>query len=175
MRRASSARRSIDRLRWLRLASRKKTLTPSIKASAPDQWRSQAPLSGSILITSAPRSASICTAEGPCRKWVKLRTLMFLNMRFDSRANDSGEQPPRDDHALDLGGALHDLEHLGVAEGAGHRVLAHDAVAAMDLDRLVRRLHGPLGGEQLGHRRLLVERPALVLQLRRVVEHQARG
>src|SRR5215212_7349568 len=74
-----SERRSTPRLRWLRPLRRKKTLTPFRYASAPDQCRSQAPLVGSILTTSAPRSARICTAEGPCRKCVKLRTFTRFN------------------------------------------------------------------------------------------------
>src|SRR5215203_6170850 len=74
-----SERRSTPRLRWLRPLRRKKTLTPFRYASAPDQWRSHAPLVGSILTTSAPRSARICTAEGPCRKCVKLRTFTRFN------------------------------------------------------------------------------------------------
>ncbi len=72
-------------LRWFRLASMKNTLTPSTKASKPAHWRSQAPLAGSILMTSAPTSASIWTADGPCRKWVKLRTLIPSSMAFPCR------------------------------------------------------------------------------------------
>src|ERR671917_1981517 len=77
-----SERRSTPRLRWLRPLRRKKTLTPFRYASAPDQWRSQAPLVGSILTTSAPRSARIWTAEGPCRKCVKLRTFTPFNIVY---------------------------------------------------------------------------------------------
>src|ERR671921_514828 len=66
----------------LRPLRRKKTLTPFRYASAPDQWRSQAPLVGSILTTSAPRSARIWTAEGPCRKCVKLRTFTPFNIVY---------------------------------------------------------------------------------------------
>src|SRR5215216_1173394 len=77
-----SERRSTLRLRWLRPLRRKKTLTPFRYASAPDQWRSQAPFVGSILTTSAPRSARICTAEGPCRKCVKLRTFTPFNIVY---------------------------------------------------------------------------------------------
>src|SRR5215217_1783349 len=78
----SSERRSTPRLRWLRPLRRKKTLTPFRYASAPDQWRSHAPLGGSIFTTSAPRSARICTAEGPCRKCVKLRTFTPFNIVY---------------------------------------------------------------------------------------------
>src|SRR5215217_1995031 len=77
-----SERRSTPRLRWLRPLRRKKTLTPFRYASAPDQCRSQAPLVGSIFTTSALRSARIWTAEGPCRKCVKLRTFTPFNIVY---------------------------------------------------------------------------------------------
>src|SRR4029079_1854393 len=163
---AASGRRSIERLRWLRLPSMKKTLTPSMNESNPAQWRSKAPLGGSILITSAPRSASICTAAGSCRKWVKLRTLTPSNIDFSVVLMGSVQQGAGNDHSLDLRGALDDLQHLRIAERARHRVLADDSVAAVDLHGLVRGFHRALGCEQLGHRCFLVERLAFVLQRR---------
>src|SRR6266700_1870335 len=74
--RPSSDFRSSTRLRWLRLASMKKVLTPLRKVSAPAQWRSHAPAGASTLTTSAPRSARCWTAAGPRRNCVNaaLRT-----------------------------------------------------------------------------------------------------
>src|SRR6266581_4108891 len=66
----SSDFRSRTRLRWLRLASMKKVLTPLRKVSAPAQWRSHAPAGASTFTTSAPRSARCCTAAGPRRNCV---------------------------------------------------------------------------------------------------------
>src|ERR687893_1399458 len=89
-----SERRSTPRLRWLRPLRRKKTLTPFRYASDPDQWRSQAPFVGSILTTSAPRSARIWTAEGPCRKCVKLRTFIPFNIVYPVLSVGGGEHIP---------------------------------------------------------------------------------
>src|SRR6266704_3885724 len=55
-----------------------------------------------------------------------------------------------DDEALDLRGALVDLEDLRVAHQLLDRVLARVAVAAEDLHGVERRLHGGVGGERLG-------------------------
>src|SRR5262245_5563895 len=71
--------RSTARLRQLRFADRKKTLVSSTYRFAPDQWRSYAPVMGSILTTSAPRSAKYWTAAGPCRKWHRLTILTPVN------------------------------------------------------------------------------------------------
>src|ERR687890_359808 len=89
-----SERRSTPRLRWLRPLRRKKTLTPFKYASAPDQWRSQAPLGGSIFTTSAPRSARIWTADGPCRKCVKLRTFTPSNIVYPVLSGKSWRANP---------------------------------------------------------------------------------
>ena len=65
-----------------------------------------------------------------------------------------------DDQALDLAGALADLEDLGVAVVAGDRRLVHEPVAAEDLGGLAGGGDGRLGGVELGHGRLLLERAA---------------
>src|SRR5207245_9544293 len=43
---------------------------------------------------------------------------------------------PRDDHPLDLGSTLADLQNLRVAPEPGHRELVHEPVPAVDLGRL---------------------------------------
>ena len=73
------------------------------------------------------------------------------------RLMDRQAEAAGDDHALHLGRALADLEDLGVAVEAGHRVLLHEAVAAEDLGRDAGRGHGGLGGVQLGDRRGLLD------------------
>src|SRR5690606_950627 len=72
----------------------------------------------------------------------------------------SETQIPGDEHLHDLVRAGPDLRHAGVAPGAGHAVLVHVAVAAVDLDAVVEhlaldlrapplRLGGVNGGELL--------------------------
>src|SRR5690606_18635422 len=84
-------------------------------------------------------------------------------------ASGEGEQAVRserqpevasDHHALDLAGALPDLEDLGVPVEAGHRRLVHEPVAAEDLGGDAGGAHGRLGALQLGHGRLTGERAA---------------
>src|SRR5689334_11528213 len=80
--------------------------------------------------------------------------------RRPARYFGSGEPPsnPRlraedvagDDHALDLAGPLVDLEQLGVAHQLLDGVVLGVAVAAEDLDRVGRRLHGRVGAVGLG-------------------------
>lgn len=55
-----------------------------------------------------------------------------------------------DDHALDLVGALIDLEDLGVAEELLHGILTAVAIAAQDLDGIQSVLHGDVAGIALG-------------------------
>src|SRR5436189_3533113 len=54
------------------------------------------------------------------------------------------------------------------------RIIRRIAVAAVQLDGLGGGAHGELGGEQLRHRRLLLERPAVLLEPRRVI-HEVLG
>ena len=78
-----------------------------------------------------------------------------------------------DHHALHLVGALADLQDLLVAVEARDRVLVHEAVAAVDLERPVRRAVRELARVELRHCRLACEGPALVLQPRRFDHHPA--
>src|SRR5699024_10608311 len=52
-------------------------------------------------------------------------------------------------------GALADLEDLGVAVVAGHAVLVHEAVAAVDPGGVAGVVHRRLGGDELGDGGLL--------------------
>ena len=80
-----------------------------------------------------------------------------------------------DHEALDLGGALVDLEELRVAHQLLDRVLLHVAVAAEDLDRVGRHLHRRVGGEALRERRVQRRALAAVDQPRRLPREQPRG
>src|SRR5438094_10080598 len=68
----------------------------------------------------------------------------------------------RDHDALDLGGSLTDLADLCVAHEPLDRIILRVAVAAVDLHRLDRGSHGELRAEQLCHRRLFAEWPAVL-------------
>src|SRR5439155_1024192 len=89
------------------------------------------------------------------------------------RAALQAQQLARDDDALDLAGALVDLHDLRVAEEALDGELARVAVAAQDLDRVGRDLHGRVGRPALGHGRLVgVARDPRIHLARRVVDHE---
>src|SRR5262245_25181082 len=64
------------------------------------------------------------------------------------------QELPGDDQALDLARALADRAELAVAQVALDRVVLHEAVATVDLDRVEGDLHCHLAGIELGHRRL---------------------
>src|SRR5690348_17021397 len=74
MSRAAGALRFSASERLFRLAHRNSRLWPSTVRLPPLQWRCQLPSTGSIAITSAPRSPSIWMPSGPMRKWLKLST-----------------------------------------------------------------------------------------------------
>src|SRR5690242_15417009 len=84
------------------------------------------------------------------------------------------EQRARDDEALDFARAFVDLHDARVAVIALDRILLHVAVAAVDLDRLVRDPGRGLGRVQLGHRRRAAERLIRVAHPRRAADQQAR-
>src|SRR5579875_1163964 len=87
----------------------------------------------------------------------------------------SRPEAPRDDHLLDLVGALADGEDLRVAVEAADRVLLDVPVAAVDLDRLLGRADGEPAGLQLRLGGGQPEWPALVLQPGGAVREQPRG
>src|SRR5262245_56646786 len=81
-----------------------------------------------------------------------------------------------DDHALDLVGSFVDLHDLGLAHETLHRKLPRVADPTEDLHGIGSHLHGAVGREALGHRRLQHGRGySAVHQLGHVVNHQARG
>src|SRR4051794_14483955 len=63
-----------------------------------------------------------------------------------------------DEDALDLGGALADLEHLRIAPVARYRELVHEAVAAEDLRRVPSVVDRDRRGVELRDRSLALER-----------------
>ena len=81
----------------------------------------------------------------------------------------------RDYDALNLAGALTDLADLRVPHHPLHRVVRGVAVAAVQLDGLGRGAHRQLGRVQLRHRRLALERLAVLLEPGGVVHQVLRG
>ena len=73
------------------------------------------------------------------------------------------QQPPRDHLRLNLRRAFEDVEDAGVAQHARDRIFEREAVAAVDLQRVVGRRPGDARGEQLRHARFEVAAPACVL------------
>src|SRR4029078_10313454 len=65
------------------------------------------------------------------------------------------QEPTRDDHPLDLTGALVDARDARVAVGALDPELAHVPHAAVDLHRRIGEAAEHLRGEELRHRRAL--------------------
>ena len=77
--------RSRVMLRLLRLIAWKYSDVPPMKCGGISRVLS--PVGGSILMTSAPRSASICVLNGPARAWVKSR----MRTPASSAGNSAGE------------------------------------------------------------------------------------
>src|SRR5690606_7595688 len=73
------------------------------------------------------------------------------------------KQAAGDHLRLDFGGALEDIEDARVAEHATHRIFEREAVAAMNLERVVGRRPGDARGKKLGHARLKIAAPSAVL------------
>src|SRR5690606_25602188 len=69
------------------------------------------------------------------------------------------QQPAGDDSGLDLAGSLEDVEDSCVTQYPADRIFECEAVAAMDLQRVVGRRPGDPGGQQLGHAGLDVAAP----------------
>src|SRR6476619_7274897 len=63
------------------------------------------------------------------------------------------EQLARNDDPLDLARALADGQELDVAKELFRGIVLDEAVATMDLDAVVGRLHRDLAGEEFRHRR----------------------
>src|SRR3954452_11961751 len=89
------------------------------------------------------------------------------------RLMSSGAERARYDHLLYLIRALADREDLRVAVEAADRILLDVAVAAVDLNGLVRRLHREAPRLQLRLRGNEAEVAPLILEPRRLVRQQA--
>ena len=74
------------------------------------------------------------------------------------------QQPSRDYLRLDFRRALEDVEDARVAEDARDRIFQREAVAAVDLQRVVRGRPGDARAQQLGHAGFEVAAPARVLR-----------
>src|SRR5215218_914357 len=84
------------------------------------------------------------------------------------------EEGAGDDLAVYLAGPLPYLVDLDLPPVAGYRARLHKALTAPYLDRRIRGPLGRLGGEHLGHARLLPEGPTLIPQPRGLEHHVAR-
>src|SRR4051812_20699426 len=76
------------------------------------------------------------------------------------------EQSPRDHLGLNLARAFEDVEDARVREETADRIFRGEAVAAMDLQRIVRRRPRNASGDQLGHAGLEIAALALILAAR---------
>src|ERR1700678_4242600 len=128
------------------------------------------PAGRSTLMTSAPRSARTVVAYGPGYCSAKLSSRTPASGGFtclDAQAQAAGDQ-----HPLNLRGTLADGEDPRVGVVPGGVGLLDEPVTTLQLSRLVGGLVGQLGGDQLGDRRLLLNRLAVVVFPGRVVgEH----
>src|SRR6266516_8103532 len=76
---------------------------------------------------------------------------------------ETTQELPGDHHALNFARPLADFADLGVAHHALDWVFGRVPVPAVELDSLGRRAHAQLGGVELGYRRFLLERVAVLL------------
>src|SRR2546422_8963 len=114
---------------------------------------------------------------------------MTATLRSSRKLTRSARSPPRpcscdrvdargeaaDDELLDLRRPLVEPVHSCVAPVPLHRELVAEAVAAVDLDRVVGRALRDLARVQLGDARLARVRPALVLEVARAPHEEPRG
>src|SRR5699024_11909440 len=103
--------------------------------------------------TACPRPRSHLLAEA-----VPASHTMCTNPAEAAPAERSEPEFAGDEHELDLGGALPDLEDLRVAVVASDEVFVHEAVAAVDLGGIAGVVHRCLAGDHLRDRGLLLER-----------------
>ncbi len=112
---------------------------------------------------------------GDDRRTVSVELHQLSSWVCGDRAGGLLGERAADHHALDLVGALEDLHDLGLAHVALDREVAGVAVAAEHLHGVGGDLHGVVGGDQLGDRRLGRERQPLVLEPRRREVRRPRG
>src|SRR3990172_6809273 len=119
--------------------------------------------------TASPRDAVVFPFPFPVYTWTypfPIRPSIMSPLPVES---------PRDHQALDLGGPLVDRGHPDIPQVALHRVFPDVAVPAQYLHRRVARAVPGLGGEDLGHRRLLRIRDGPFLQARGAENEQLGG
>ena len=75
-------------------------------------------------------------------------------------------EPPRDDLRLNFRRAFENIEDAGVAEHARDRIFEREAVAAVNLQRIVRGRPGDARAQELRHAGLKIAALALVLLAR---------
>src|SRR2546425_3124795 len=123
-------------------------------------------------VTASPKStASVKTALFT----ITARLGRVMTISFDLMGGSLSEKPLGDDLFHHLGGARGNGPEPHVAEEALHGELPHVAVAAVELDRLVRDPVGHLGSEELGHGDLGDAVPPGIVEPRRVVDQMPRG
>src|SRR4029079_547250 len=79
------------------------------------------------------------------------------------------EQTPRDDLRLDFCRALENIQDARIAKHAADRILEREAVAAMNLQRVVGVSPGDTRTQQLGHTGFEIATPARILLARRKI------
>src|SRR5438034_3075184 len=113
-------------------------------------------LSGSDLCRPSARSFH-CTRLRSVWPWPAIEHRLACRverapLRTVTPAEPLAAEEARDQHPLHLGRTLSDLVDLHVPPVTCDGIVLHEAVAAMDLHRLVRGALGGLGREQLAHR-----------------------
>src|SRR6266852_4586915 len=122
-------------------------------------------------VTASPSTASVKTALFTMTP----RLGRVMTISFDLMGGSLCEEPLGNDLFHHLGGARGDGPEPHVAEEALYGKLPHVAVAAVELDRLVRDPVGHLGAEELGHGDLGDAVPPGIVEPRRVVHQMPRG
>src|SRR5436305_1176365 len=127
------------------------------------------------MVTSARRAISTSSWPTPTvstrttsRPAASNKTVMSVVVRASPPILARVNQP------LDFTRALADGAQLDVTIELLDRVVLDEAVAAMDLDRLIANSNRHFGREELGHRRLFGDPFALVLHVGRPVNEKAR-
>src|SRR5262249_17553926 len=113
-----------------------------------------------------------CDTSGLKRftRWTGVAISSFLGPLSKRRRAGSVagcEQPPRDDLRLDFRRAFENAENAGIAKDARDRKLEREAVAAMDLHRVVGIGPGDASGQKLRHAGLKIATFARILLPRR--------
>src|SRR5216684_4409020 len=152
-------------------------LSPCRRPHASNRWATR--------LTSASNSRQVQRAvvpvasskmrKGSSGKRRALSSSAPPSVRFPTISIAGSEKPLGDDLFHHLGGARGDGPEPHVAEEALHGKLPHVAVAAVELDRLVRDPVGHLGAEELGHGDLGDAVPPGIVEPRRAVHQMPRG